>query len=70
LSFQQTLADEVEAALKELSSALLYSQGSLTELEDRVSRFEQALEHLRTARQELDQGITRLQETDSQFPTR
>src|SRR5262245_335119 len=68
LRFQQTLADEVEAALKELSSALLYSQGSLSELDDRVARFEQALEHLRSARQELDQGITRLQQTDAQFP--
>jgi len=68
-SARQTLADEVEDALKELSSALLYSSGSLTELTDRVERFEHALEHLQTVRQDLEQSITRLQQTDSQFPS-
>jgi tetratricopeptide (TPR) repeat protein len=68
MRFQQTLADDVEDALKELSSVLLYSSGSLSELNDRVERFEQAIEHLQTARQELDQGIARLQQVDAQFP--
>ncbi len=68
LRFQQMLASELEGALKELSSVLLYSKGPLSELNDCLERFEHALDHLQTARQDLEQGITRLQQVDTQFP--
>jgi tetratricopeptide (TPR) repeat protein len=68
LRFQQVLADELESAIKDLSSILLYPKGPIGELNDCVSHFEHALEKVRTVRQELEQGITRLQQMDAQFP--
>ena len=38
--FHQVLADELETAIKELSSCLLYPDGPITELDACVSRFE------------------------------
>ncbi len=65
--FQKVLADELEKAIKDLSSALLSPKGPINELNNCVSRFEHALEHMRSVRQELEQGVTRLQQMDAHF---
>ena len=67
--FQQVIADELDDAIKELSSCLLYPNGPVSELRDCVQRFEKALEHMQTAQQNMDLGISRLQQLDAQFPT-
>jgi tetratricopeptide (TPR) repeat protein len=68
--FQQLLTDEVEPAIKELSSALLYSGGSRSELEACVTRFETALERMRSVQQSLQSSMARLrQHAVDHFPT-
>lgn len=67
--FQRVLDDELEGAIKDLSSCLLYPNGPAGELRDCVGRFERALENMKAARQNMEQGITRLQQLDAQFPT-
>lgn len=67
--FQQVISGELEDAIKELSSCLLYPNGPISELRDCVQRFEQALEHMQTAHQNMDLGIARIQQLDAQFPT-
>lgn len=66
--FQQVISEEMEDAIKELSSCLLYPNGPASELRDCVQRLERALEHMHTAQQNLDVGIARLQQLDGQFP--
>jgi tetratricopeptide (TPR) repeat protein len=68
--FQAVLADELEQAIKELSSCLLYPDGPRSELDACISRFETALEHMRAVRQNLEGSITRLQDIGTHFPTR
>jgi len=65
----QMISNELEDAIKELSSCLLYPNGPISELRDCVKRFEQALEHMQTAQQNMDLGIARIQQLDAQFPT-
>jgi tetratricopeptide (TPR) repeat protein len=67
--FQKVLADEMENAIKELSSCLLYPNGPIGELNACIGRFGQALEHMVTAQKNLDQGIARVQQLNAQFPT-
>ncbi|MGH7170758.1 MAG: tetratricopeptide repeat protein [Gemmataceae bacterium] len=67
--FQKVLADEMEEAIKELSSCLLYPDGSMTELSTCVNRFEQALEHLLDAQKNLETGIARVQQLYENFPS-
>lgn len=67
--FQKVLADEIEFAIKELSSCLLYPNGPISELKACVSRFENALEHVLAAQKNLDAGIARVQQLNEQFPT-
>jgi Tfp pilus assembly protein PilF len=68
--FQQLLIDEVEPAIKELSSALLYSGSPRSELEACVSRFEAALERMRSVQQSLQTSMARLrQHAVEHFPT-
>jgi tetratricopeptide (TPR) repeat protein len=67
--FQKVLGDEMDETIKELSSCLLYPDGSLSELETCVSRFEQALEHLLAVQKELESGIAHLQQLDARFPS-
>jgi Tfp pilus assembly protein PilF len=66
--FQQVLADELETAIKELSSCLLYPDGPISELDACVSRFEAALEHMRTAQSNLERSLTRLHALHESFP--
>jgi tetratricopeptide (TPR) repeat protein len=60
--FQQLLLDEVEPAIKELSSSLLYPNGSRSEMEACVSRFEAALERMRSVQQSLQSSMARLRQ--------
>lgn len=66
--FQKTLTDEMEMAIKELSSSLLQSSGASMEFNSCVERFEQAFEHLRTAQKNLEAGFASLQLFDAKFP--
>lgn len=67
--FQTVLMEEMDYAIKELSSCLLYPDAPSSELDTCVSRFEQALEHMLAAQKDLDAGITRIQKLNGQFPT-
>ncbi|HEY7311195.1 MAG TPA: tetratricopeptide repeat protein [Gemmataceae bacterium] len=67
--FQQVISNELEDVIKDLSSCLLYPNGPISELRDCVQRFEQALEHMQTAQQNMDLGIARIQQLDAQFPS-
>jgi tetratricopeptide (TPR) repeat protein len=66
--FQQALSAELEEAIKELSSCLLYPDGPVGELDACVTRFERALEHMQTAQQNIEIGIARLQGVSAHFP--
>ncbi len=68
--FQKVLIEELDSAIKELSSCLLYPDAPSSELDTCVTRFEQALDHMLTAQKELEAGITRLQKLNAQFPSR
>jgi Tfp pilus assembly protein PilF len=65
---QMVVGEELEPAIKELSSALLYSQGSRGELDGPVGRFESALSRMRTAREALAGYVDRLEEMGESFP--
>jgi Flp pilus assembly protein TadD len=67
--FQLVLGNEMEDAIKDLSSCLLYPDGPVSDLNACISRFEQALEHLLAAQQTMDAGIAGLQQLNAQFPT-
>jgi tetratricopeptide (TPR) repeat protein len=66
--FQESLEKKMEPAIKELSSALLYSSRSRSELEDCVARFEAALEDLRARHESMQARIARIRELEQQFP--
>ncbi len=66
--FQQVLGDELEEAIKELSSCLLYTDAPRSELDACVSRFEEALEHMCAAQDNLDLSVSRLQTLNNYFP--
>jgi tetratricopeptide (TPR) repeat protein len=65
--FQKVLSDEMEDAIKELSSCLLYPDGPVSELIACVRSFDEALGHLRSAQKTLDESISRLQQLNGQF---
>jgi len=67
--FQKVLVDEMDYAIKELSSCLLYPDAPSSELDACVKRFEQALDHLLAVQKELEAGITRIHKLNAQFPT-
>lgn len=66
--FQKILSDEMEVAIKELSSSLLQPNGASGEFNTCVEHFEQAFEHLRTAQKNLETGLASLQMFDGKFP--
>jgi tetratricopeptide (TPR) repeat protein len=68
--FQAVLADELELAIKELSSCLLYPDGPRSELDACITRFETALEKMRTTRQNIETSVTRLQGLSDHFTAR
>jgi superkiller protein 3 len=59
-SFLTILEGEIEPAIKELSSCLLYSDSSLTELDQCVEKFESAMRNMRTMQSTLQNSIDKL----------
>jgi tetratricopeptide (TPR) repeat protein len=59
-SFLKILESEIEPAIKELSSCLLYPDTSLTELDQCVQKFEVAMQSMRTAQRTLQNSIERI----------
>ncbi len=59
--FLQVLENEIEPAIKELSSALLYPDTSATELDQCVEKFEAALARMRSAQKTLVLSVERVQ---------
>jgi tetratricopeptide (TPR) repeat protein len=66
---QQVLSRELESAIKDLSSCLLYPNGPRSELDACITRFVSALDHLRAAQSNLDLGIGRLRDLGGQIAT-
>ena len=62
------LEREVEPAVKELSTALLYPHGLRSELEECVNKFEAAVEHMRSTYQQMQNRIAHLKRLEGQFP--
>src|SRR5579885_285032 len=54
------LEGEIEPAIKELSTCLLYPDSSLTELDQCVQRFETAIQNMRSAQRSLQSSIEKL----------
>jgi len=67
--FVQILLKEVEPAIKELSSCLLYSNRSRTELEECINKFETAIEHMRQAQQLIHGRLIQVRKQNEVFPT-
>jgi tetratricopeptide (TPR) repeat protein len=66
--FEGLLEQEVEPAIKDLSSCLLYPEGARSVLDECVKRFEIALEHMRTAHRSLQTKVNRVRELADDFP--
>jgi Tfp pilus assembly protein PilF len=58
--FLKILESEIEPAIKELSSCLLYPDTSLTELDQCVQKFEVAIQSIRTAQRSLQNSIEKI----------
>ena len=58
--FLTVLENEIEPAIKELSSALLYPDTSASELDQCVDKFDAAIAHMRDAQKTLQTSVTRL----------
>jgi Tfp pilus assembly protein PilF len=56
----QAIGNELEPAIKDLSSCLLYPNGPRSELDDCVQKFESALDRLRTLQQAVRQRLAQL----------
>jgi tetratricopeptide (TPR) repeat protein/exonuclease VII small subunit len=59
--FSKMLETEVEPAIKELSSCLLYPDTSITELDHCIQKFEAAINTVRTSHQTLHTAMQRVQ---------
>jgi tetratricopeptide (TPR) repeat protein len=66
---QQVLSAELEPAIKELSTCLLYANGPRSELDTCIAKFEAALGHMRKLRQGVQGGLDHLQKSvNEHFP--
>ena len=66
---QQILEREVEPAIKELSSCLLYAGGGGGDFNECVKKFESALQHVRDTQSSVGRRLAKLREFRDQFPT-
>ncbi|HEV3118514.1 MAG TPA: tetratricopeptide repeat protein [Gemmataceae bacterium] len=62
-NFLQVLEREVEPAIKELSSCLLYPDSSLAELDECVKKFEAAMQSIRSAQRSLQSSMEQVRLT-------
>jgi tetratricopeptide (TPR) repeat protein len=67
---QKVLGEEVEPVLKELSTVLLHSTGSRSELDNCLTKFESALNRMRAAHQALKTAVSKVEVIGANFPTR
>jgi Tfp pilus assembly protein PilF len=58
--FLEVLENEIEPAIKELSTCLLYPDGSTTELDSCVQKFETALQNMRATQANLQGSIEKI----------
>jgi tetratricopeptide (TPR) repeat protein len=65
--FLKILLEEIEPAIKELSSALLYPDTSATELDQCVQKFEAAIASMRTAQRTLQVSIDKVRTMGEQL---
>jgi tetratricopeptide (TPR) repeat protein len=65
--FLQILEDEIEPALKELSSCLLYPDASSAEVDHCVQKFEAAVASMRNARRNLQTSMDRVRTVGEQL---
>lgn len=63
------LERQVESAIKELSTCLLYRDRSRTELTECIQKFEEAMNHVRQVQQRLREKVNRIDRLAEQFPT-
>lgn len=68
-NFQKVLLEEMDVAIKELSSCLLYPDAPNSELNACIDRFAGALDQTLAVQKKLEAGITRIQNLTTQFPT-
>jgi len=64
----RVLEKELEPAIKELSSALLYRHHPSSELEECVDKFEAAIDNLRAAHQKFQGHMAKLRTLEEQYP--
>jgi tetratricopeptide (TPR) repeat protein len=65
--FLQILEDEIEPAIKELSSCLLYPDVSASELDHCVQKFEDAIANMRSAQRHLQSSMERVRTVGEQL---
>ena len=65
--FAQVMQEELEPAIKELSSSLLYSNTSAAELEERIERFEKAMNRTRALQKTWQQAMHKVTELNDQL---
>jgi tetratricopeptide (TPR) repeat protein len=58
--FLQVIEKEIEPAIKELSSALLYADTSGSELDEAVQKFESAIQNMRSAQRSLENSVEKV----------
>ena len=58
--FLEVLETKIEPAIKELSSCLLYPNSSITELDQCVQKFEQAIETMHNLQRNLQTSMERI----------
>jgi tetratricopeptide (TPR) repeat protein len=63
----QILETEVEPAIKDLSSCLLYREKTAAEVSERLKRFEDAMENMRTMQRNLQQTMKKLREINDRL---
>jgi hypothetical protein len=66
--FERILTAEVEPAIKDLSSCLLYPDGPGSELDACIARFEAALQRVRAAQGHLHGHLAKLRQLSEHFP--
>jgi len=67
---QKILLEEVETSIKDLSTALLHTHGSRGELDASLSRFENAINRMKSAHEANKVAISRIEEIGERFPTK
>jgi tetratricopeptide (TPR) repeat protein len=67
---QKIVVEEVEPVIAELSRVLLNTGGSRSELDACVTKFETALNRMRTAHEVLKGSVVKIDEIGEKFPTR